>query len=218
MPNQDIIGMAYGRLTVMAIGVKGRCVVACKCGRAKETRLRTVVSGKTMSCGCLARERAGDQARTHGKTKTLLYRVWANMVKRCVNPNHKHFACYGGRGIAVCGRWRHSFETFAKDIGDRPTPTHTLDRINVDGDYTPDNCRWATRKEQAHNRRTNVYYTHGGETYCLAEWSRRIGLSIGTLRYRLKHMPFGQAICKPMHQHIATLVPKVADLKPPKEQ
>ena len=109
---------------------------------------------------------------------------WSMMLSRCRNPNSVQYNYYGGRGIKVCKRWL-KFENFLTDMGRRPTPQHSLDRINNDGSYSPKNCRWATRQEQSHNRSDNHYLTLRGETLTMIEWARRYGMSIKTLHSRV---------------------------------
>jgi len=103
------------------------------------------------------------------------------MIGRCYRPRNHRYAWYGGRGIRVCDRWRTSFEAFLADVGPRPTPRHSLDRIDNDGDYEPGNVRWATSFEQSRNRRNVKLYTHDGETLTLSEWADRVGLPYSTL-------------------------------------
>jgi hypothetical protein len=109
------------------------------------------------------------------------------MKLRCQHPSHHAFQNYGGRGISVCDRWNKSFEAFVEDVGERPTPEHTLDRIDNDGNYEPTNVRWATRQEQANNRRNNVRITHNGQTKTLAAWARDIGITPEGVAYRIQH-------------------------------
>lgn len=114
-----------------------------------------------------------------------LYYCWVNMIKRCTRPKHKHYHYYGGRGIKVCQRWRYSFPCFVDDMGLKPTPDHSLDRIDNDGDYSPENCRWATKVEQARSRRNTKRITFQGESLSMREWGRRLGFGSDTVRNRL---------------------------------
>jgi hypothetical protein len=151
----DILDQVFGRLTVVervgARPVKWRC--KCECGGETITLGRSLREGHTRSCGCLIGETAKKTMTTHGQSRTALYATWTGMILRCSNPNFKQWDDYGGRGIKVCDRWRHSFENFLADLGERPSPKHTLDRMDVDGNYEPGNCRWATRAEQVENKR-----------------------------------------------------------------
>lgn len=121
----------------------------------------------------------------HGKYGTRVYGAWAGMAQRCTNPNNKYFRLYGGRGIKVCERWALSLEAFLADMGEPPSPQHTLDRIDSNGDYEPGNCRWATAREQARNRTTNRYITYRGQTRLLIEWCEILGQNVARVRARL---------------------------------
>ena len=121
----------------------------------------------------------------HGGKGTPEYAAWRSMKRRCYAPNCSQYHNYGGRGIEVCPEWKDSFIQFREDMGLKPSPKHSLDRIDTDGNYSPDNCRWATAQEQMANVRYNRKLTFQGRTLCLAEWSREVGIKDATIRKRL---------------------------------
>lgn len=152
----DLKGKRFGRLEVQEritpIGVfPVKWLVVCDCGGSNIVATQNMTNGTTKSCGCLRKEITSEKFKTHGKHGSPTWRSWSSMKSRCTNPNVTQYDLYGGRGIKICDRW-DKFENFIEDMGERPEGK-SLDRIDVNGDYEPKNCRWATKKEQAQNKR-----------------------------------------------------------------
>jgi hypothetical protein len=186
----DLTGCQSGRLTVISraensIRGQARWNCVCACGNKRIVASASLVKKTTKSCGCLMREIVSKLNRTHGMRKTPIYGAWFSMKHRCLNPNNPFYHHYGGRGISVCPRWLENFENFLEDMGDRPEGM-SLDRIDVNGNYEPGNCRWATWKEQQNNRRDNRFIEFNRKTQSLAAWGRELGIHEDTLRWRLK--------------------------------
>jgi len=151
---QDLTGQKFGRLFVACYYGSRKWLCACECGKDKAIYSYDLKSGHTKSCGCLRQETTGNKLKTHGlSNKIPEYESWKGMKKRCANPKDKEYRNYGDRGIKVCDRWLNSFKSFYADMGSKPSPSHSIDRIDVDGNYEPSNCRWATPKQQRNNQR-----------------------------------------------------------------
>lgn len=195
----DLTNKQFGELLVIRLYEKDKrseCKWLCKCSCGNETVVygSHLRKGNTVSCGCVMRT----THKTHGDSKTRLYRIWQKIHSRCENSNYEHFDCYGGRGISVCKEWDDFilFKTWAMDNG--YSEELTIDRINVNGNYEPANCRWITRDEQMRNTRRNVFVTIDGEKHCLREWSRILNIPIQTICSRNKRgmdIRDGRRIC-----------------------
>lgn len=192
----DLTGRKFGRLRILSRAQNdkfGRAFWNCQCSCKQRTRISVMAkrlrSGHTRSCGCLCRELTRKASTTHGHTRdgkrSKTYRARISMIQRCTKKRHPAYSNYGGRGIKVCRRWLASFQNFLDDMGVAPKGFE-LDRINNDGNYKPSNCRWATRRQQATNKRSNHKVTINGETMCVAEWSRRSGVPAWAILRRLR--------------------------------
>ena len=183
-------GDRYGRLEVvreLAPSKKNRWVTCrCDCGSESTVNLYKLVSGHTRSCGCLHREEMAVLFATHGRSGTSKYKIWQDIIRRCYDSERKAYYYYGGRGIKVCDRWRQSFENFFADMGNRPSAKHSIDRTDNEGDYCPENCRWATRQQQARNVRSNHLITANGEAKPICEWAEITGLWPSTILRRIQ--------------------------------
>ena len=198
---EDLTGKTFGRLTVLERAedhishcghkeIMWKC--RCECGNEVIVRGQSLRSGVTRSCGCLKRELTSERTKVHGRHGERLYYIWCNIIQRCCNKNNQFYHYYGGRGIKICDEWRNdyiAFKEWALSTGydeSAPRGECTIDRIDVDGDYDPDNCRWANAKEQVRNRRNTLKFTYNEEEKSLKEWCEESDLSYDTVYHRLK--------------------------------
>lgn len=192
----DETGKRFNRLVVVKyIGQKRyggepkrMWLCKCDCGNTIITAITPLKQGRTKSCGCYANEMQHSIGRKHGMSNSRIFSIWANMLSRCTNPNSTHFKRYGGRGITVCDEWLGeegsvNFINWALNNG--YSDELTIDRINNDKGYSPDNCRWVTNKVQQRNKSTNKLLTLDGKTLCVSEWSEITGISTNTINQRL---------------------------------
>lgn len=185
-------GEVIGRLTVIEqVGKNSqggklfRC--KCECGNEKIVLGAELRRHHTESCGCLFKDVQRKTVTRHGQRYSRLYEIWRSMKQRCYNPNKKKYECYGGRGITVCDEWLHDFQAFYDwAMANGYSDELSIDRIDVNGNYEPANCRWATIKEQANNRRCNVSLEAFGEEHTVAEWAEILGIKKSTLYSRLQ--------------------------------
>lgn len=186
-PRLQLEGQRFGLLTVIGFShidekSKGSCwLCRCVCGTEKIVSGHNLRSGLITDCGCTWKSRIT----THNATRSRLYKTWSNMKSRCYNPKNNRYHRYGARGITVCDEWRSDFEAFqqwAHSAGYREDLT--IERIDNDKGYHPDNCRWATRKEQSNNRENNILISYGGEAHTLSEWAEKLGIDYHTLLRR----------------------------------
>lgn len=188
------IGQRFGRLTVIERAPDGndkskynavRYYCRCDCGSVVSVRKNGLISGNTKSCGCLSKEVHSTQK---GLISHPLYNIWRGMKKRCYSKTDHAYRNYGGRGITVCEEWKNSFLSFYEwALRSGYNQGLSLDRVDNDKGYSPDNCRWATNTEQGNNRRTNHHLEYNGETLTLAQWQAKTGIRQETIRRRLKN-------------------------------
>lgn len=195
----DLTGQRFGMLVFVA-RVKGRAwKLRCDCGKEHEADAGNVKAGKTTSCGCFNnRVKIPEQ---HGMTGTPEYTAWQAMITRATNPNFIGAKDYSARGITVCHAWRHSFTEFYAEVGPRPTPAHSIDRIKNDIGYVPGNVKWSTKTEQAQNRRSNNMLTVDGITKPVIEWAREKGIGRTTLDARVARGITGADLFAPLRPY-----------------
>lgn len=190
---RDITGQRFGRLTVQEMSPSksnGQImwVCRCDCGNIITVLGNDLKRGHTKSCGCFRKESTRTQNTKHGFRHTRIYKAWMNMKARCYILSSKDYKNYGGRGIAVCDEWRNDFKTFYDwSMANGYRDNLTIDRIDTNGGYCPENCRWVTLKTQANNTRRNHFVEYKGKRHTLSEWSEITGIKAGTLWYRVTH-------------------------------
>ncbi len=205
---KDLTGKRFARLTVLSLhGSVQRDEThsdrfwLCRCDCGNEVRVPTdnLTTGNTRSCGCLQIDGLVERRRTHGASRTPEYRAWCQLKRRCLVSDSEDYQLYGGRGIKVCDRWLHSFENFLADIGPRPRPGYSVERENTNGDYEPENCRWATQREQCQNQRRNHVLEVDGERLPIAAWAERFGINPRAIWKRIKRgWPAKAAVSVPL--------------------
>lgn len=186
---ENLLGKVFGRLTIIERDftkkVRPYWFCKCGCGTIKSVATVELKSGKTKSCGCLNDEDKKARLITHGLSRTPTYVCWTNMRNRCLKSSEKSYPSYGGRGIKVCERWLNSFENFYEDMGEKPKKL-TLERIDVNGNYEKSNCKWATAKEQANNKRISIRANYQGSHYTASQLSELLNISYNKVVWAIK--------------------------------
>ena len=204
------IGKTFSRWTIIGDKIKKHnhtyYLCKCICGTEKYVGFDNLITWKTKSCGCLRVETTQKRAKVHGKTGTRLYRVWQGIKRRCYNVNEPKYSNYGGRGIIMCDEWKNdytAFEKWALENGydkDAEYGKCTIDRIDVDGNYEPNNCQWITSQEQNNNRTTTIKVTYNGKTQSIKKWSDEIGIPYSTIIQRYENGAKIEDLFKPVSE------------------
>lgn len=203
MNGYNLTGQRFGQWTILSFSHQDASknnvwLCRCDCGTERPVKSRTLRNGRSASCGCARSIKA---ILNPGLHRHPLYPAWQQMRARCNNPKHGEYHNYGARGIVVCERWQNSFALFLQDMGERPE-NHTLDRIDNDGPYSPDNCRWATDSEQCRNSRQAHYLEHDGKRMTVIEWATLLNISHDSIRTRLKlGWSAERALTEPIRHH-----------------
>lgn len=187
MSELNLQGLSFGRLVVLSKSERenGRTAWLCRCicGNTKISTTHDLRDGSVKSCGCLKKDNMS--LKTHGDSNSSEYKAWIAMKDRCYGINHSSRKLYYDRGIIVCDRWINSYENFLEDMGRKPCPSFTLDRIDNNGNYSPENCRWATIKQQNNNSRNCRFIEYLGHRRTMKEWSEKFNIGYHLLRDRL---------------------------------
>lgn len=196
----DLTGQKFNRLTVIERAYVKKGVVywhcICECGKEKFVNGRKLRDNITKSCGCYKSQEFKKRVSTHKLSKTKLYRTYRSIINRCYDRNNPNYHNYGGRGIVMCEDWKNDFKTFydwayangyKEELLQNGKNKWTIDRIDVNGNYEPSNCRWATWEQQANNKRQTVYLTYKGKTLTQRQWAKKLGLDDCDIYWRLKN-------------------------------
>ena len=186
----NLVGRKFGRLRAVAFNhmdKKGNSywLCECKCGNSSIVRRGHLLSGDATSCGCKLIDFNKKNHTAHGMTNESIYKSWYSMKHRCNNPNAANYSGYGGRGITVCDEWNDFDNFYEWSISHGYRPGLSIDRINNNDGYYPENCRWATSSEQANNKRDTIFVTYNGQTHSIAEWARLFNVVYSTLSRRI---------------------------------
>lgn len=182
----DLTGRRFHRLTGL-YKIDGKTWrFLCDCGKECNGDVSRVFLDRKKSCGCLRADWPRVAKAKHRKCASDEYRAWAGLKNRCLNKNNQKYSSYGGRGIRICDRWEKDFQAFFDDMGKKPSSKHSIDRIDNEGDYSPENCRWATAEQQSRNRRSNRLIEYEGEIKTLAEWADLLKINRTVLYARFK--------------------------------
>ncbi len=188
----DITGRRFGKWTAISLHPQRQnkrtlWLCRCDCGTEKTVLTCHLISGRSKACLYCKPVGEGATRFKHGSIRHPLYSTWRNMLDRCRNPSNQDWHIYGGKGVKVCDEWLSDFLAFVNDMGPKPSPKHSIDRKDSNGDYTKDNCRWATAKEQARNMSRNVFVEYEGSRVTLAEACEVSGVNYGSAKWRLKN-------------------------------
>ncbi len=206
-PIKDLTGKKYGRYQIITESNRDSkdgtifWVCLCECGNIKEVSGRNLKSGSTLSCGCYSKDNRKKFSTTHGMSDTRIYIIWCSLKRRCFYKNAAYYQNYGGRGITVCNEWRHNFMNFYNWAIFNGYEEHlTIERVNNDGNYEPSNCTWIPLSEQSKNRRNSINVTNDGETHCISEWARIIGIARNVIWRRYKKGISGEELFSKYNQ------------------
>lgn len=198
----ELVDKVFGKLTVIERDYsrdttknKSRFwLCKCKCGKITSVSSSSLVSGKTKSCGCIGKS----TGYRHGKRNTKEYKSWQCMKDRCYNHNNPSYKSYGGRGISVCEEWSNDFMAFYNDMGNAPGKEYSIDRINVNGNYCKENCRWSTLTQQSNNKRNNRLIQYNGCIKTVAEWARFLNIDVGVIYARIRRGDTPPSLFRPV--------------------